>query len=88
MKGFQKFIGSWVFDGDTKFLVDVGPRASFEKLIEGLKALNMKRLDFVFLTHIHIDHTKTTKLLTKHFPETQIIYHKSKIKHLVNPQKL
>ena len=88
MKGFQKFIGSWVFDGDTKFLVDVGPRASFEKLMEGLKALNMKRLDFAFLTHIHIDHAGATGLLTRHFPETQVICHGSGVKHLVDPQKL
>jgi glyoxylase-like metal-dependent hydrolase (beta-lactamase superfamily II) len=88
VKGFQRFIGSWVYDGDVTFLVDVGPRASFEKLMEGLEALNIRRLDFVFLTHIHIDHAGATGLLTARYPMVKVICHESGIKHLIDPRKL
>ncbi len=88
MTGFENFIGSWVFDGDVKFLVDVGPKASLHQLVEGLRILKMERLDFVFLTHIHIDHAGGTGSFLNGFPEAKVICHPVGVKHLVDPQKL
>jgi glyoxylase-like metal-dependent hydrolase (beta-lactamase superfamily II) len=88
MEGSENSIGSWAYNGEYQFLVDVGPKASIEKLIESLKALKIKRLDFVFLTHIHLDHAGATGALVKHFPETKVICHKSAVKHLIDPRKL
>lgn len=87
-EGLRKCIGSWFFDGNYKFLVDVGPRASTGKLIEGLNAINIKKLDFIFLTHIHIDHAGGAGFLIKSFPEAKIICHSSGINHLIDPRKL
>jgi glyoxylase-like metal-dependent hydrolase (beta-lactamase superfamily II) len=56
INGFGDSIGSWASPGEPSFIVDEGPKASFEILLEGLKRLGMTSLDFVFLTHIHIDH--------------------------------
>ncbi len=85
---FGIFIGSWVYDGEVKFLVDPGPKASVDQLLEGLKILRIKRLDFIFLTHIHIDHAGGTGILVNHFPESKVICHESGIPHLISPQKL
>jgi len=84
----EQEIGSWIYNGEYQFLVDVGPKATTEKLIESLKSLKIKRLDFVFLTHIHLDHAGATGTLIKHFPEAKVICHKSAVKHLIDPQKL
>jgi len=35
--GLEGFIGSWVFDGDVTFIVDVGPKTSLTTLLEGLQ---------------------------------------------------
>lgn len=88
MKGFENCIGSWLFDGKYKFLVDVGPKASVGRLVEGLKALNIEKLDFIFLTHIHIDHAGATGALIRRYPETKVICHASGVKHLIDPRKL
>lgn len=85
---FGTFIGSWVYHGEVKFLVDPGPKASVDQLLEGLKILGIKRLDFIFLTHIHIDHIGGTGILVNHFPESKVICHESGIPHLISPQKL
>ncbi len=85
---FGPFIGSWVYDGEEKFLVDVGPKASVEQLLEGLKILGVQKLDFIFLTHIHIDHAGGTGILIDRFPESKVICHESGIHHLINPLKL
>jgi glyoxylase-like metal-dependent hydrolase (beta-lactamase superfamily II) len=88
IKRFGIFIGSWVYDGEEKFLVDVGPRASVDQLLKGLESLKIGRLDFIFLTHIHIDHAGGTGILVNHFPDAKVICHESGIPHLAHPQKL
>ncbi len=88
IKSFGIFIGSWVYDGEEKFLVDVGPRASVDQLLEGLERLKIGRLDFIFLTHIHIDHAGGTGILINHFPDAKVICHESGIPHMIRPQKL
>jgi glyoxylase-like metal-dependent hydrolase (beta-lactamase superfamily II) len=85
---FGLFIGSWVYDGKEKFLVDVGPRASVDQLVEGLQSLKIGKLDFIFLTHIHIDHAGGTGVLLERFPEARVVCHESGIPHLAHPEKL
>jgi len=86
--GLEGFIGSWVFDGDVTFIVDAGPKTSLQYLLEGLRVLKIKRLDFVFLTHVHIDHAGATGSLIAHFPEVKVVCHPLGITHLMNPDKL
>ena len=86
--GLEGFIGSWVFDGDVTFMVDAGPKTSVQYLLEGLRVLKIKRLDFIFLTHVHIDHAGATGSLLAHFPETKVVCHPLGITHLIDPQKL
>jgi glyoxylase-like metal-dependent hydrolase (beta-lactamase superfamily II) len=86
--GLEGFIGSWVFDGDVTFIVDVGPKTSLFTLLEGLQELGMKRIDFIFLSHVHIDHAGATGSLITHFPEAKVICHPLGITHLVDPQRL
>jgi glyoxylase-like metal-dependent hydrolase (beta-lactamase superfamily II) len=88
MEGFRQFIGSWIYTGRWNFIVDVGPKASLKALIQGLRELPIARLDFVFLTHIHIDHAGALGAFLTHFPQTRVICHGSGVKHLVDPQKL
>ncbi len=88
MRGFENVISSWFFDGRFKFLVDVGPKSSTDILLESLKGLNVERLDFIFLTHIHIDHAGAIGTLIKHFPETKVICHPFAVKHLIDPRRL
>lgn len=86
--GLEGFIGSWVFDGDITFIVDVGPKTSLPTLLEGLQELGMKRLDYIFLTHVHIDHAGATSSLITCFPEAKVVCHPLGITHLIDPQKL
>lgn len=88
MKEFGTFVGSWIYDGEDKFLVDPGPRASMDHLLEGLKMLGITRLDFIFLTHIHLDHAGGTGLLLKHYPDAKVVCHEAGISHMISPQRL
>ncbi len=88
MNGFGDFIGAWVSIGKWNFIVDVGPKSSLKALLRGLREIDVDRLDFVFLTHVHIDHAGGLGAFLTHFPETRVICHASGIEHLIAPQKL
>lgn len=89
LEGFTKFISAWVYQGDDcTLLVDPGPLSSIPFLLAELEKLGVSRLDYILLTHIHIDHAGGTGKLLERFPEARVICHPDGIKHLVDPEKL
>ncbi|OGP62484.1 MAG: hypothetical protein A2V65_12220 [Deltaproteobacteria bacterium RBG_13_49_15] len=88
IEGFDEFIGAWLFRGDVSFLVDVGPASSSEALCDALDENSVGRLDFILLTHIHLDHAGGIGQVSKHFPESRIVCHPSAIPHLIDPKHL
>lgn len=88
MTGFDRFIGAWLYKGDVNFVVDVGPSVTSTILIKAIKDLSVDHLDYILLTHIHIDHAGAIGEVAHQFPETPIICHGSGINHLVDPTRL
>jgi glyoxylase-like metal-dependent hydrolase (beta-lactamase superfamily II) len=86
--GFNRFIGSWVIKGNQNIVVDVGPSSSSSQLIAALAALGIERVDWVLLTHIHIDHAGGLANFLTHFPMARAICHAKGIDHLVDPSRL
>jgi hypothetical protein len=39
MRGFENFIGAWLYKGDINFIVDVGPSITAPVLIKALEDL-------------------------------------------------
>jgi glyoxylase-like metal-dependent hydrolase (beta-lactamase superfamily II) len=89
IEGFRQFISSWlVRTGDATLLVDPGPLSTIPLLVDELRRLGVERLDYVLLTHIHIDHAGGTGALLREFPEARVICHPEGVRHLVAPEKL
>jgi glyoxylase-like metal-dependent hydrolase (beta-lactamase superfamily II) len=88
LRGFENFIGAWLYKGNINFIVDVGPSITAPRLIKALEDLSVDHLDYILLTHIHIDHAGGIGEVANHFAETPIICHKAGIKHLVDPSRL
>jgi glyoxylase-like metal-dependent hydrolase (beta-lactamase superfamily II) len=89
LEGFRQFISSWVYRGDGwTVLVDPGPLSTIPHLRGQLQKLGVTRLDYILLTHIHIDHAGGTGALLGHFPDATVICHPEGIRHLVAPEKL
>lgn len=86
--GFDHFIGSWVYRGDINLVVDVGPANTVAKLIQALMRMNMEMVDYVLITHIHIDHAGGLAEFLEHFPMARVVCHDKGIRHLVDPSKL
>ncbi len=86
--GFTNFIGVWLHNGKPCFIVDVGPTAVADDLLKALSQLGVDRLDYILLTHIHMDHAGGIGHVAPHFPEARIVCHESAIEHLVDPTRL
>jgi len=86
--GFDGFIGSWLCPFDKTMVVDVGPSRSLPRLIDSLEARGVHRMDYVLLTHIHMDHAGGLAEFLDHFPMAAAVCHTKAIPHLVDPSKL
>jgi len=86
--GFNPFFGSWVCQGELNMVVDVGPANTADRLVDSLMSMGLERLDYVLLTHIHIDHGGALAKVLAHYPKAGVICHKKGISHLVDPSKL
>lgn len=89
MPGFKRFLAAWLLvTPTTTYLVDPGPMASIPHLVQALEELGVQRLDYVLLTHVHLDHAGGTGRLLEHFPEAKVFAHPRGRPHLVAPQAL
>lgn len=88
--GFSDFISVWLYKGRTTFIVDTGPSATAPDLIKTLEDLGVsrQRLDYILLTHIHLDHAGGAGDVAAHFAETPVVCHAAAIPHLVDPSRL
>jgi glyoxylase-like metal-dependent hydrolase (beta-lactamase superfamily II) len=89
LEGFRQFISAWLVRGERgTFLVDPGPLSTIPRLLAELGRLGVEHLDYVLLTHIHIDHAGGAGALLAAYPEARVICHPEGIRHLVAPGKL
>ncbi|MEA3465996.1 MAG: MBL fold metallo-hydrolase [Thermodesulfobacteriota bacterium] len=89
LEGFRRFISSWLIQ-EPMFtaLIDPGPLSTIPLLVNALRKKGVDKLDYILLTHIHIDHAGGTGELLKYFPAAQVICHPDGIHHMVSPEKL
>ncbi|MDL2268500.1 MBL fold metallo-hydrolase [Desulfosarcina sp. OttesenSCG-928-A07] len=87
--GFSNFIGSWLWKGaHGNCLVDVGPAVTADQLVDALSTLGADHLDYICLTHIHLDHAGAIGHLVHRFPGVPVVCHPKGIPHLMDPAQL
>ena len=88
LPGFKPFFGCWVWPGETTVLVDTGPAATRDRLLKSLDKLGLSRVDYILLTHIHIDHSGGVMPILERHPEAKVVCHGRGLKFLVDPTRL
>jgi glyoxylase-like metal-dependent hydrolase (beta-lactamase superfamily II) len=53
-----------------------------------LQELNIDHLDYILLTHIHLDHAGAIGEIAEVFPQTPIVCHQAGLSHLLEPSRL
>jgi glyoxylase-like metal-dependent hydrolase (beta-lactamase superfamily II) len=88
LKGFDGFIGAWIYDGNPMILVDVGPAVSAPHLLDSISHLGLGPPELILLTHIHIDHAGGIGRITDTFPNATVVCHPKARQHLIDPERL
>lgn len=87
--GQRRFIACWaLLTPELAFVVDPGPPATGARLIAALAERGCTRLDFILLTHIHLDHGGTTAAVLERWPGARVVCHRRGRAHLVDPARL
>ncbi|HTW38915.1 MAG TPA: MBL fold metallo-hydrolase [Steroidobacteraceae bacterium] len=70
--------------------VDVGTNHSVARLLAALERLGIAReaVDYVFLTHVHLDHAGGAGALLRELPNARAVVHPRGAPHLAEPAKL
>lgn len=70
--------------------VDVGTNDSVPYLLAGLEALGIAResVDYVLLTHVHLDHAGGAGRLLRELPNAAAVLHPRGAPHMIDPAKL
>lgn len=79
-----------IVDGGRAAFVDTGVNDSVELLLAALEERNLDvaDVDYVFLTHVHLDHAGGAGLLMQHLPNARAVLHPRGARHMIDPAKL
>ena len=88
--GFKNLICSYVIKGAKTILVESGPTSSIPNLLSGLNELNIRfeDVEYVALTHVHLDHGGGSGTLLKFLPDAKVLVHPRGMPHLIDPERL
>jgi glyoxylase-like metal-dependent hydrolase (beta-lactamase superfamily II) len=76
-------------DGRAAF-VDTGPSSGVPQLLAALDRLDIapEQVDYVLLTHVHLDHAGGAGLLMQSLPNARAVVHPRGARHMIDPSKL
>src|SRR6266404_687440 len=71
-------------------IIDPGPGSTLETLRAGLRARghDVRSLDSLLLTHIHLDHAGATGALVRENPNLKVYVHEPGLVHMIDPARL
>jgi glyoxylase-like metal-dependent hydrolase (beta-lactamase superfamily II) len=70
--------------------VDTGTNYSVPHLLAALEELGVARdaVDYVFLTHVHMDHAGGAGLLIRQLPNARVLVHPRGVPHMIDPSNV
>jgi glyoxylase-like metal-dependent hydrolase (beta-lactamase superfamily II) len=88
MHGRDGITAAFVVAGRQTALVETGPKSSLEHLVAGLEAAGVDSVDWIVVTHIHLDHAGAVGTLAARWPDARVAVHSVGAPHLADPTKL
>lgn len=79
-----------IVDQGRAAIVDTGTGHTVPLVLEALAALDLApaAVDYVFVTHVHLDHAGGAGALLPHLPVAKVVLHPRGARHLIDPSKL
>lgn len=89
--GRSGFAGAYlIVDGDRAAFVDNNTNAAVPILLDALSKTGLRPddVEYLIITHVHLDHAGGTSLLARHCPNATVLAHPRAAPHVVDPSKL
>ncbi len=79
-----------VQDGDGVAIIETGNYQTCDRILSILKQKNISpdQVNYIIVTHIHLDHAGGASHLMNACPNAVLVVHPSGAKHMINPEKL
>lgn len=79
-----------VVEGEKAALVDTGTSYSIPNVLEALaqKNLDVGQVEYIFLTHVHLDHAGGAGKLAALLPNAKVVVHPRGARHMIDPTQL
>jgi hydroxyacylglutathione hydrolase len=79
-----------IVEGGRAAVVDTGTNQSVPRVLSALAeaGVSPRQVDWVILTHIHLDHAGGAGLLMRHLPAARLAVHPRGARHMADPAKL
>ena len=78
----------YVIKGPQPVLVDPGSGSAVPGIQDALKHLAIKHLDYIMLTHLHVDHFGGAGTLSNLHPAAKVVLHPRYARHATDPARL
>ncbi|MFA5367290.1 MAG: MBL fold metallo-hydrolase [Dehalococcoidia bacterium] len=78
----------YIINGSQPVLVDPGPGSAVPAIQDALKHLAIKQLDYIMLTHLHVDHFGGAGALSNLHPAAKVVLHPRYARHATDPSRL
>jgi glyoxylase-like metal-dependent hydrolase (beta-lactamase superfamily II) len=88
MLGLAGITATYLIWGEQTALIETGPKSSVDHVLSGLESCGVASLDWIIVTHIHLDHAGAAGTLAQRFPEARVAVHPVGAPHLIDPSKL
>ncbi len=88
MHGREGITASYLVRGERTALVETGPKNRVDDVLAGIEGAGVTDLDFIVVTHIHLDHAGAAGTLAQRFPNAVVCVHGVGAPHLADPSKL
>lgn len=79
-----------IVEQDRAAFVDTGTSYSVPRLLDVLKLKNLDpgQVEYILVTHVHLDHAGGAGRLAQALPHAKVVVHPRGARHLANPEKL
>ncbi len=86
--GLPEQCGVFLVRGERTALIDTGPSGSAAVVVDALELLGVDELDYICLTHLHLDHAGAASHLLERYPSAVLLLHERSIRFLADPERL
>lgn len=77
-------------EGDRAAFIESNTPKAVKYLLKGLEEANIhpENVDYLIVTHVHLDHASGTSELLKYCPNAKVLAHPKAAPHIINPKRL